>query len=90
MVERRSGPEKRRSIKNFIHQKRRYVILTENELIWQKVKESSGEIEHKGVFPLDEITNVSVLTDAKNSFRIATQKNEVHFQASSPSEMNEW
>lgn len=90
MVERRSGTERRRSIKNLIHQKRRYVILTENELSWQKVKESSGEIELKGSLPLEEITNVNVLTDAKNSFRVSTLNNEVHFQASSQSEMNEW
>lgn len=90
MVERRSGTERRRSIKNLIHQKRRYVILTENQLSWQKVKESSGDIELKGAFPLNEITNVNVLNDAKNSFRVATLNNEVHFQASSQSEMNEW
>uniref|UniRef100_A0A914E5R6 Ras GTPase-activating protein n=1 Tax=Acrobeloides nanus TaxID=290746 RepID=A0A914E5R6_9BILA len=90
MVERRSGPEKRRSIKNFIHQKRRYVMLTEKELTWQKVKESSGEMATKRAFPLDEITSVNVLTDAKNAFRVSTQTGEVHFQASSPAEMNEW
>ena len=90
MVERRSGPEKRRSIKNLIHQKRRYEMLTEKELTWRKVKESSGEMAARRAFPLDEITSVNVLTDAKNAFRVSTPTGEVHFQASSPAEMNEW
>jgi hypothetical protein len=89
MVERRSGPEKRRSIKNLIHKKSRYVMLTEKELTWQK-KESSGEMATRRAFPLDEITSVNVLTDAKNAFRVSTQTGEVHFQASSQAEMNEW
>ncbi|CAD5227688.1 unnamed protein product [Bursaphelenchus okinawaensis] len=95
MVERRAGSDKKRSFKNFIHQKRRYVTLTETELSWQKVKEAGSTdgkipLEPKGIFTLAEITSVSPLTDSKHSFCVATAVAEVHFQASSLSEMNEW
>lgn len=120
MIERRSGSDKKRSFKNLIHQKRRYVTLTDTQLSWQKVKDFNGPLvadyhhhynnhhgvgvhqsavvnaaaeasaDHRGHFALSEITSVSPLTDAKNSFRVATPYNEVHFQASSLAEMNEW
>ncbi|CAD5234963.1 unnamed protein product [Bursaphelenchus xylophilus] len=92
MVERRAGSDKKRSFKNFIHQKRRFVSLTETELSWQKVKEngSGNELEPKGSFALSEITSVSPLTDSKHSFCVATAISEVHFQANSLSDMNEW
>lgn len=110
MIERRCGSDKKKSFKNLIHQKRRYVTLTETQLCWQKVKDFNGSIadlhkpntenmlsstnncqmEHKGNFTLSEITSVSPLSEAKNSFRVATPHSEVHFQASSSNEMNEW
>lgn len=96
MIERRSGSDKKkRSLKNLIHQKRRYVTLTETQLSWQKVKENNDSSatensDQKGQFSLAEITSVSPLVDAKNSFRVATPFNEVHFQANNLNEMNEW
>lgn len=30
--------EKRRILRNLVNQKRRYVVLTENEICWQKTK----------------------------------------------------
>lgn len=105
MIERRCGSDKKKSFKNLIHQKRRYVTLTETQLSWQKVKDFNGSIadlykpngdllncqmEHKGHFTLSEITSVSPLSESKNSFRVATPHSEVHFQASSSNEMNEW
>lgn len=96
MIERRSGSDKKRSLKNFIHQKRRYVTLTETQLRWQKLKENDNchipdnNSDQKGYFALAEITSVSPLVEAKNSFRVATPFNEVHFQANNLNEMNEW
>lgn len=95
MIERRSGSDKKRSLKNFIYQKRRYVTLTETELSWQKLKENDNSAtpdnnDQKGHFALAEITSVSPLMEAKNSFRVATRFNEVHFQANNLNEMNEW
>jgi hypothetical protein len=150
MIERRSGTDKKRSFKNLIHQKRRYVTLTggalilpphpppsalqppqitvaESVLSWQKLTpgttpttsppvpkallletervESIGKqhsqrnrlsspagslTEIKGEFRLTDVSSVSVLPDAKNSFRVATSTAEVHFQAQSQAEMNEW
>lgn len=97
MVERRCGGDKKRSFKNFIHQKRRFVSLSETELSWQKVKEGTmsaaapnPELEPKGAFALADITAVAPLTDSKHSFCVSTALAEVHFQAASLSEMNEW
>jgi len=42
MIERRVGADKKRSFKNLIHQKRRYVTLTENVLSWQKLAPGSA------------------------------------------------
>jgi len=91
MIERRSGSDKKRSFKNLIHQKRRYVTLTENELIWQKVKEGSTEdLEPKGNFAVADIRSVTPLADSKHSFSVGTLHSEVHFQANNTGEMNEW
>jgi hypothetical protein len=91
MVERRSGSDKKRSFKNLIHQKRRYVTLTENELAWQKVKEpSNDDVEPKGSFAVADIRSVTPLPESKNSFCVGTLNAEVHFQASNTVEMNDW
>ncbi|KAI1718890.1 GTPase-activator protein for ras-like GTPase domain-containing protein [Ditylenchus destructor] len=98
MIERRIGLDKKRSLKNFILKKNRYVTLTENQLSWQKAKdtpslsspsEMSSDDLQKG-FPLSDITSVSPLPEQKHCFRVSTQTNEVHFQANTASEMNEW
>ncbi|TKR58313.1 hypothetical protein L596_029773 [Steinernema carpocapsae] len=92
MVERRTRADKKRCLKNLIHQKRRHVVLTESELTWQKIKvsEPSGEREPKGRFSLAEITAVTELTESKNAFRVVTPTAEVHFQANTSLEMNDW
>uniref|UniRef100_A0A7E4ZPS5 Telo_bind domain-containing protein n=1 Tax=Panagrellus redivivus TaxID=6233 RepID=A0A7E4ZPS5_PANRE len=92
MVERRCGSGRRKSIKDFISQKRRFVTLTPTELSWQKVKEkdASGEYEQKGTIHVSEITSVTQITDTKTSFRVATPHQEVHFQANTPIEMTDW
>lgn len=44
LIERQNGPVKKRSFKNFIHPKRRLVVLTDSMLNWQKggsVKDTS-------------------------------------------------
>jgi len=120
LIERRFGPVKKRSFKNFIHPKRRLVVLTESMLNWQKTnsKESAAssmasalkaaaaennnhqyftfgtsmtaEQQQKSQIPLAEVTSCSAIMDAKNSFRVATKNTEVHFQAGSEADMNEW
>jgi hypothetical protein len=125
LIERRFGPVKKRSFKNFIHPKRRLVVLTESILNWQKTnsKDSSsstsslanalnnaasvdrqhfsfgnsitsssggGGDQQKNQIPLAEVTSVSAIVDAKNSFRVATVNTEVHFQAGNEADMNEW
>jgi len=87
----------KRSFKNLIHQKRRYVTLTDTKLSWQKVKDSSSvdapsKMDSKGSshFSLTEITSIGPISEAKHSFRVATPSREVQFQANSVSEMNEW
>jgi hypothetical protein len=90
MIERRSGSDKKRSFKNLIHQKKRYVTLTENELTWQKVKEGNDDLEPKGNFAVSEIVSVAPLPESKNSFCVGTLNAEVHFQAANTLEMNEW
>lgn len=90
MIERRSGSDKKRSFKNLIHQKRRYVTLTENELTWQKVKEGNDDFEPKGAFAVADIRSVAPLTESKHSFCVGTLNSEVHFQANNTVDMNEW
>uniref|UniRef100_A0A915CST9 Uncharacterized protein n=1 Tax=Ditylenchus dipsaci TaxID=166011 RepID=A0A915CST9_9BILA len=90
MVERRSGTDKKRSFKNLIHQKRRYVTLTETQLSWQKVKDASPGQGESPSSEVDQHKAVSPLPEVKNSFRVATPSSEVHFQANNASEMNEW
>ncbi|KAI6174160.1 hypothetical protein M3Y98_01159700 [Aphelenchoides besseyi] len=90
MVERRSGSDKKRSFKNLIHQKRRYVTLTENELSWQKMKENGTDLELKGSYSMADITAVTPLAESKHTFCVSTLNSEVHFQANNPTEMNEW
>ncbi|KAK0404920.1 hypothetical protein QR680_017700 [Steinernema hermaphroditum] len=90
MVERRTRADKKRCLKNLIHQKKRHVVLTESELSWQKIKEPSGEHEPKGRFSLAEITAVTELAESKNAFRVVTPTAEVHFQATTSLEMNDW
>jgi hypothetical protein len=46
--------------------------------------------QQKSQIPLSEVTSVSAIMDAKNSFRVATVNTEVHFQAGSEADMNEW
>ncbi|KAI6243658.1 hypothetical protein M3Y99_00028100 [Aphelenchoides fujianensis] len=90
MVERRSGSDKKRSFKNLIRQKRRYVTLTENELSWQKMKENGTDLELKGSYSMADITAVTTLADSKHTFCVQTLNSEVSFQANNPTEMNEW
>jgi hypothetical protein len=90
MIERRSGSDKKRSFKNLIHQKKRYVTLTENELTWQKVKEGNDDLEPKGNFAVADIRSVATLPESKHSFCVGTLNSEVHFQANTTLEMNEW
>lgn len=90
MIERRSGSDKKRSFKNLIHQKKRYVTLTENELTWQKVKEGNEDLEPKGNFAVADIRTVALLPESKHSFSVGTLNAEVHFQANNTLEMNEW
>jgi hypothetical protein len=90
MIERRSGSDKKRSFKNLIHQKRRYVTLTENELTWQKVKEGNEDQETKGTFAVADIRSVAPLPESKHSFCVGTLNSEVHFQANNTVDMNEW
>ena len=90
MVERRGGSSRRRSIKDFISQKRRFVTLTQKELSWQKIKDSQGESEQKGVIPLSEITSVTQIQDSKTSFRVSTPHQEVNFQANNNMDMTDW
>lgn len=90
MIQRRSGSDKKRSFKNLIHQKRRYVTLTENELTWQKVKEGNDDFEPKGAFAVADIRSVAPLTESKHSFCVGTLNSEVHFQANNTVDMNEW
>ncbi|KAI6191152.1 PH domain protein [Aphelenchoides bicaudatus] len=89
MIERRTGSDKKRSFKNLIHQKRRFVTLTETELTWQKVKESE-DLEPKGTFAVADIRSVKSLAESKHSFCVGTLNSEVHFQANSTADMNEW
>jgi len=90
MVERRGGSSRRRSIKDFISQKRRFVTLTQKELSWQKIKDTQGESEQKGIIPLSEITSVTQIQDSKTSFRVSTPHQEVHFQANNNIDMTDW
>uniref|UniRef100_A0A0N5AT75 Ras-GAP domain-containing protein n=1 Tax=Syphacia muris TaxID=451379 RepID=A0A0N5AT75_9BILA len=78
---------KRKIFTNLVHQKRRYVALTEKELWWKKTaddKKKKGEIE------LHEITRIEPVRNVKNVFRIATSNCELLLQAKDSSEMNEW
>lgn len=90
MIERRSGSDKKRSFKNLIHQKKRYVTLTENELTWQKVKEGNDDLEPKGNIAVADIHTVALLPEYKHSFCVSALNSEVHFQANNTLEMNEW
>jgi hypothetical protein len=91
MVEKRGGSGRRRSIKDFINQKRRIVTLTQKELSWQKEKkDSQNDVEQKGVIPLSEITSVTQINDTKSSFRVATPNQEIYFQAINNTDMTDW
>ncbi|VDN03840.1 unnamed protein product [Thelazia callipaeda] len=79
--------KKRRILRNLVNQKRRYVVLTENEICWQKTKADS---EPKGRMLLQEVSQIEPVVDAKNVFRIASPDCEIQFQAPSTVEMNEW
>uniref|UniRef100_A0AAF5PKN7 Ras-GAP domain-containing protein n=3 Tax=Wuchereria bancrofti TaxID=6293 RepID=A0AAF5PKN7_WUCBA len=79
--------EKRRILRNLVNQKRRYVVLTENEICWQKTK---ADAEPKGRMRLQEVNQIEPVVDAKNVFRIASPDCEIQFQAPSTVEMNEW
>uniref|UniRef100_F1KVG0 Ras GTPase-activating protein gap-1 n=1 Tax=Ascaris suum TaxID=6253 RepID=F1KVG0_ASCSU len=79
--------EKRRYLKNLISQRRRYVVLTETEICWQK---SKADTEPKGRIQLQEVNHIEPVEDAKNVFRIATSTCEIQLQAPSMIEMNEW
>ncbi|VDM23572.1 unnamed protein product [Toxocara canis] len=79
--------EKRRILKNLINQRRRYVVLTETEICWQK---SKADTEPKGRILLQEVNHIEPVEDAKNVFRIATPTCEIQLQAPNMIEMNEW
>ncbi|OZC10228.1 PH domain protein [Onchocerca flexuosa] len=83
----RKTREKRRILKNLVNQKRRYVVLTENEICWQKTK---ADAEPKGRMRLQEVNQIEPVVDAKNVFKIASSDCEIQFQAPSTVEMNEW
>ncbi|KAL3092056.1 hypothetical protein niasHT_022989 [Heterodera trifolii] len=51
---------------------------------------NAGVEQQKSQIALSEVTSVGVLPDAKNAFRVSTMNTEVHFQANSEAELNEW
>ncbi|MCP9262942.1 Ras GTPase-activating protein gap-1 [Dirofilaria immitis] len=91
----RKTREKRRILRNLVNQKRRYVVLTENEICWQKTKSAEcqfilADAEPKGRMMLQEVNQIEPVVDAKNVFRIASPDYEIQFQAPNTVEMNEW
>ena len=69
-----------------LHQKKRYVILTETEVLWQK--SHRGELNPKGSIALHNIIQLSV--ENKNILVIKTDEDEVAFEATTALEANEW
>ena len=69
-----------------LHQKKRYVILTETEVMWQK--SHRGELNPKGSIALHEI--ISLTVENKNVLAIKTEKEEVAFECTTSLDANEW
>ncbi|MFH4976605.1 hypothetical protein AB6A40_003314 [Gnathostoma spinigerum] len=83
----RNSKDKKRILKNILHQKRRYVVLTENEIYWQKTK---LDPEPKGRIFLQDVNSIEPVVELRNVFRISTPTSDIQFQAQSAAEMNEW
>ncbi|EGT30260.1 CBN-GAP-1 protein [Caenorhabditis brenneri] len=70
--------------KKVLHYKKRYVQLTDSQLIWQKDVQSSP----KGTIVLSDIKSTNV--DNKNVITIATEVMQVQFEAPGGVEANDW
>uniref|UniRef100_A0A914IEN6 Ras GTPase-activating protein n=1 Tax=Globodera rostochiensis TaxID=31243 RepID=A0A914IEN6_GLORO len=94
LIERRCRPVKKSSFKNLIHPKRRFVLLTDASLIWHKNAKdgpasSTSSLMSNSLYS-DFNASAEQQKNAKNAFRVTTMNTEVHFQANSETELNEW
>uniref|UniRef100_A0A8R1HSA6 Uncharacterized protein n=1 Tax=Caenorhabditis japonica TaxID=281687 RepID=A0A8R1HSA6_CAEJA len=70
--------------KKVLHYKKRYVQLTENELIWQK----DVQCPPKGTILLANVRSVTV--DNKNIITIVSESSQAQFEAPGGVEANDW
>ncbi|PAV87574.1 hypothetical protein WR25_00294 [Diploscapter pachys] len=70
--------------KKVLQQKRRHVLLTEDEVLWYKRKESTA----KESVSLSEINEIRI--DGKNMLIKKTDGNEIAFQTENEAETEEW
>ncbi|CAI4225946.1 unnamed protein product [Auanema sp. JU1783] len=85
LIETRSGA--RPAWRKMLHQKKRYVILTDMEIMWQK--SHRGDLDPKGTIALTDIKNITL--ENKNILVLKTiNEDEISFACNSIIEANDW